>query len=96
MSNMPGNPHASRAIQTRDNAYQPNQSMEKQAVSARIAQAEASLAVAFELRTQTIVSLHRMNVTQLADTPYDEVPEEVHQAMRERAEEISDRLGATK
>lgn len=80
-NNLPGNPHAEMALDEDSPEW---------------ALAHSNLAVAFEIRSQTLALMHIENVKsakQVYGPELEDVPEELTDFFREKVNQLSDRWG---
>lgn len=97
-SNLPGNPFAETASHFAARAHEAAlaNKPEKTEARAAVAQVYATLANAYETRTQTLAQLFTHN-SQVANSIYGvdnpEMPDGLVEMLREQGEELSDRLG---
>lgn len=98
MSQLPGNPHADDAQRLihADNTWTGigYETADAQHIVGHLeANTQALMAIAFEIRTQTLVAAHQMAVSAMEGMSSVDVPEEVEDAMRNQSEQITERLG---
>ncbi|WP_346922758.1 hypothetical protein [Glutamicibacter creatinolyticus] len=97
MSNLPGNPHASVAMERLREMTSP-ESMTFDLEKAIDALVQSNLAVAHETRTATLATMQVANVRsaeRIYGSEFQDAPAELIEFLNKRGIEVNERLGAT-